>query len=132
MNETTPTTDEAVAADVTAPRPEAVTEPDEPTRELATHGDPTVQTAEKRAQLLEQVRGRRTLRWVPASELLRRMAGGAAELSLAGADRTQRLRREAFGTQARQRKAQLGRSHPIREASGGFPATRMTPGIART
>lgn len=104
--------------------------PEDSTLELARHGDPSERDAAKRSQLLEQVRDRRSLRWVPASELLRRMGSGVAELTLAGSDYTRQLRKEAMRGGMSERRRQLGPQHPIREAGREMSAVRGAPGLA--
>lgn len=104
--------------------------PEESTLELARHGDPSERDAAKRSQLLEQVRDRRSLRWVPASELLRRMGSGVADLTLAGSDYTRLLRKEAMRGGMSERRRQLGPQHPIREAGREMSAVRGAPGLA--
>jgi hypothetical protein len=97
---------------------------------LARHGDPSVsKETQRRTGLERQVRDRRSVRWVPATELMRQSTAKLAGQSMRLQTRTHRAARDAAvkavirgGVAASQRVRRLGQARPLRTFSVGSAA----------
>ncbi|HEY0259486.1 MAG TPA: hypothetical protein VGC18_06490 [Lacisediminihabitans sp.] len=99
-------------------------------RELARHRDPSLKERQRRENLLEQVRSRRMVRWVPASEVLRGVGSRAAERMLETVDRRRAaIERTQSDRAAADWRRRLGTSMPLRGA--GAAPSRTAVGIDR-
>lgn len=98
--------------------------------ELAHRADPSLAAQDRRAKLLAEVRSRRTVRWVPASELLRSLSSRAAGGVIATVDLSPR---KAWSAEADRidtdRRKRLGPNRPLRDPIAG--RVRAAAGIVR-
>lgn len=119
-----------VESEPASPSPEVTRDATHGGNELARHSDPSLTKDPRRENLLEQVRSRRTVRWVPASEVFRGVGSRAAERMLETVDRRRAaIERTQADRAAADRRRRLGTSMPLRGA--GAAPSRTAVGIDR-